>query len=52
MGLKTIGTMHWRACESCSHAPAGGGCDIDPQFDYGADDVECADYLSTEESEE
>lgn len=52
MGLKTVGTMHWRACETCSHAPVDGGCDIEPEFDYRSDDVECADYLSNEESEE
>ena len=51
MGLKTVGTMHWRACETCSHAPVDGGCDIEPEFDYRSDDVECADYLSNEESE-
>lgn len=40
---KSIATLHWEACETCSHGE-GGGCDIDPNFNWGRDIIECSDY--------
>ncbi len=59
MGLKTVGTLTWEACKSCRHGVVK-RCNsfIPPEFipelHYNAKKnmVECADYLSIDESEE
>jgi hypothetical protein len=55
MGLKTVGTLTWKACKYCRHG-VDGSCDplITPEFhcDRNNNTVECADYLENEKSEE
>lgn len=49
MGLKTVGTLTWEACENCKSKPT---CDNPNLYQEGSsDNVGCADYLSIEESE-
>mgnify|MGYP003395282999 CR=1 FL=1 len=59
MSLKTVGTLnvqfHYNACKNCRHGFGGGiECTIQPEYHCNIKNntVECADYLSNEESEE
>ena len=57
MGLKTVGTVtfHYGACKNCVHRSieiGGSICNMKPELYYHANTVECADYLSIDESEE
>jgi hypothetical protein len=59
MSLKTVGILTWEACKTCRHGISG-KCgpfinpEFIPEFHYNtkAKIVECADYLSIDESEE
>ena len=55
MSLKTVGTVtfHYGACKNCVHRNNETACDVvDREFHYFSSTVECADYLSIDESEE
>jgi len=57
MSLKTVGTfsLTWKACKNCKHG-IGGICvpSYEPELHCNRNNntVECADYLSKDESEE
>ena len=52
MGLKTVGTLTWEACETCQRVGFGQGTCPDLYQEGDSDNVNRADYLSNEESEE
>jgi len=50
MGLKTVGTLTWDACNNCQNK---GACDNPSLYQEGDGyNVGCADFLEQEESEE